>query len=274
MPMSRFWSSFWTVAGFLFLIGLFQMIADIILTGFGLLPKDWQVPMLLVSQAVVPIFATLTYVDWRWGWKADNAGLRRTGAAAFWLLPGLLVGLLAGGLVLLISGGLTDGLKLSLSQGGLFTAVFFAIGAFSTELIFRGVVVSRLQSDLSGWELLIAAVGMPIAWTFAQMVLGLGIGAGIYGLGGAVFSAFLTLLFLRTDSVWLSAGIRAGLLLLLLLLNRGLSDAALLLVFAVPTAILLWLEIDKQRTIRRPGPRKGPQRVVFGKTVRGPWGPH
>lgn len=274
MPMNRFWSAIWTVAGFLFLIGLFQMIADTILTGFGLLPGIWQVLLILISQAVVPIFSSLTFIDWRWGWKADNAGLRRTGAALFWSLPGLLVGLLAAGVALLISGGLTGGISLALSGNGLLMAALGVVGAFTTELIFRGIVVSRFQGDLSGRDLLIAAVATPIAWTVIQRIFGFGLGTGIAGLGTAVLSACLTLLFLRTDSVWLSAGIRAGLVLLPLLLNRALTENALLLVFAVPTAILLWLEIDKQRTIRRPGPRKGPQRVVFGKTVRGPWGPH
>jgi hypothetical protein len=105
---------------------------------------------------------------------------------------------------------------------------------------------------------------------------------GISTLGTAAMSVCLSLLFLRTDSVWLTAGIRMGVHLLSFGLGSSLpprtfpADAGLAIVFGVPAVIMLLLEINKLQSFRRPGggSRRGPQRVVYGRTVRGPWGPH
>lgn len=303
--MSRFWSAFWRVAGFLFLIGWLQRLAEIVLTLFTAL--DLFAPQVsrwihLLSWAVVPIMSSLTFVDWRWGWKPDNAGLRTTFPAVFWLFPGLLAGALAAGLAHLVNGALGGGgLSLtppSLSVSTLVVAVVGLVVIFGSELIYRGIVISRLQSDLSGRDLLLLAVGMPLVWVVAQQVIGRIIlinpipPTGITGLGAAALSVFLSLLFLRTDSVWLGAGVRAGAWLTSLLAGFRIGDVlgldprylgtrvlgdqtGLLLVFGIPAAILLFLEISKLGQIRRPGgPRGGSKRGVYGKTVRGPWGPH
>lgn len=295
--MSRFWSSFWTVAGFLFLLGLLQMIVDQVVTVFGLIGGTAGTFLRLLSAAVVPIWGALTFVDWRWGWKPDNAGVRTTPAAILWLLPGLAAGALAGVLAHFLTGvlgGQAARPELALSPTLLTLVAIGAVGAFTTELVFRGVVASRFQHDLGGRDLLILATVMPLAWKLIQVVVG-GVffinpqpDAAISGLGTLALSVFLTLLFLRTDSVWLSAGIRAGLGAViplpvlglsggpaqnLSLLRWGASDVSLLIVFGVPALILLLMEINRLNTFRRP-PVRRPQRPAFGKTIRGPWGPH
>ncbi|MFZ5813974.1 MAG: type II CAAX prenyl endopeptidase Rce1 family protein [Bacillota bacterium] len=298
--MSRFWSAFWTVAGFLFLMGLLQMIADTVVILFGVVPlflggqSEW---LIAISRVAVPIWGALIWGDWKWGWKSDNAGLRTTPAALFWLVPGLLGGLLAGGLALLISqGGSLSLPALKLGPEVLAATLVAMAAAFATELIFRGMVISRLQYDLAGQQLLLLALGMPLAWEFIQAVIGRVLfiypvpDPDIFGAGTVALSLFLTLLFLRTDSVWLTAGVRMGLALLSGLLGvggglsdlrlpiphlTGLGETGLLVVFGIPAAVLLALELSRLNRLRRPpGPRRGPQRVVHGKTVRGPWGPH
>lgn len=298
MPMNRFWSSFWTVAGFLFLLGWLQGLADMVLGLFGLvelvsgLAAGW---ILLISAAVVPVWGALTFIDWRWGWKPDNAGLRTNFPAVFWLFPGLLAGAVAAGLAHLINGGgqmAAPGLSFSM----ILLLAVLTVQIFASELVYRGAVISRLQSDLSGRDLLILVIGFPFAWTLIQMVIGRILwispvpATGISGMGTAALSVFLSLLFLRTNSVWLAAGVRVGLMLTAALMGLNAGDVAaglrggsgiaarggdtgLLLLFGIPAAILLWQEISRMRRVRRPGPRGG-QKVVYGKTVRGPWGPH
>jgi membrane protease YdiL (CAAX protease family) len=291
MPMNRFWSSFWTVAGFLLLLGWLQRLVDTVVTLFGILDKistQASSLVLFLSWAVVPAWGALKFVDWRWGWKPDNAGLRTTPAAAFWLIPGLLAGGLAVALVYLIGGGSISpslGRFPSVADAVVILALV-AAGAFASEVVYRGVLISRFQQDLSGMQMLLLAIGMPFVWTFAQHAIGRVLfinpvpSTGILGLGTAVMSVFLSLLFLRTDSVWLTAGMRIP----VALMGTGIMgeirppmvDQGLLIVFGIPAVILLLMELDKMGTFRRPGggPRRGPQRVVHGKTVRGPWGPH
>jgi len=283
--MNRFWSSFWTVAGCLFLLTLVQGLADRVVTLFRLV--HYVLPaaeggLLALSRAVVPIWAALTFIDWRWGWKPDNAGLRNTPAAGFWLLPGLAGGLAVAAVSFLLSGfGRLPQPDLSV-ETAIWSAVG-AVGAFATELVFRGVVISRFEQDLSGRDLLIQALVTPLAWAVAGALLlpMLGIdpypSPEIWGLGTAALSVLLSLLFLQTQSVWLVGGVRVGLGLGASLLGLTYGDTALLLVAGVPAAVLLWMELDRMRRIHRPGPRGprgGRKRVVYGKTVRGPWGPH
>lgn len=289
MPMSRFWRAFWTVAGFLFLIGWLQQIMDTVLTLFGLV--DWVAAPVagwirLVAWGVVPIWGAITFFDWRWGWKPDNAGFRTTPAAAFWLVPGLLAGVAAVVIASLLTGGLNASLPMPfLSPLTLLKALLVAVAVFASEVVYRGGVISRFQQDLSGWQMLAVSLAMPLVWSFVQSVIGFVYflpTAGVFGWGTAALSIFLSLLFLRTDSVWLSAGIRIpvalfGVEFALLTGSRPLmTEEALLVVFGIPAAVLLLLELAKFRNIRRPGggPKRGSQRVTFGKTVRGPWGPH
>ena len=287
--MSRFWSTFWTVLGCLHLIGWVTGITGEVVGLFGLLRLVAPTVNFWLAQinlTVVPIWAALTFIDWRWGWKPDNAGLRLYPAAWFWLLPGILAGGVAAVVATLISGGALALASLSLES--LVLLLLMMVQIFGAELIYRGVLISRLQSDLAGRDLLVLALAIPFVWTLAQQVVARLIfispvpGTGIAGLGTGALSVFLSLLFLRTDSVWLAAGVRMGLLVVAALfgLGRGgdlsLIEPGLLIVFGVPAVILLLMEIARLNNLRRPGgPRGGGrQRVVYGKTVRGPWGPH
>ncbi|MBP2016977.1 hypothetical protein J2Z79_000351 [Symbiobacterium terraclitae] len=281
MPVSRFWSSVWTVVGFLLLLAFLQGLADRVAILFGLLP--WVAPgvaqwALAVSRAVVPIWGALTYVDWRWGWKSDNAGLRQTPAARFWLLPGLAGGLaLAGAGFLIANWGRVP--QPDLAPVPLLQAALAAVALFGTELIFRGILASRFAQDLSGREALLLTLAGPVVWGVFAPVIGQMFlvdipHPSIDGLGAVALSLLLSLLFLQTQSAWLVAGVHIGLDLGRRLLGLAFSDAALFLVSAVPAAVLFWLEYERIRRIRRPGPRGGPRRVVYGKTVRGPWGQH
>lgn len=280
MPPNRFWSSVWTVGGFLLLITLLQMLADTIVTLFGLLDlapaaRQWA---LGISHAVVPIIGALTYVNWRWGWKSDNAGLRLTPAAGFWLLPGLAGGLALAGVAFLI-GGWGRAPELNLAAAPLLRAVLMSAALFGVELALRGIAISRFQQDLSGRDVLILALAAPVVWVVLTAMFGLGwpdpaIRAHFGGLAGLAFSVLLSLLFLQTQSVWLVAGVHIGLYLGRTVLGLTYSQLGLLVVSAVPAAVLLWLELNRMRTIRPSGPGRGRRRVVYGKTVRGPWGPH
>lgn len=282
MPNSRLWSAFWTVAGCLFLLSALQFLVNQVFTLFGLVESAAPtagVWLLRLSHAIVPIWAALAFVDWRWGWKADNAGLRNTPAARFWALPGLAGGIAAAGLCYLLMG--TGRLpQLNLQPIPLLTLAMGLVGAFATELIFRGVVISRFEQDLNGREMLLLALGMPLIWALAspllQQYFGLpgSLSPAIGGLGSAALSLLLSLIFLQTHSVWLVAGIRIGLLLGGGLLGLASSETTLLLVAGVPAAVLLFIELSGMRRIRRPGPRGGAKRVIYGKTVKGPWGPH
>lgn len=297
MPLSRFWSSFWTVAGFLFLLGLLQILVDQVLTLFGLVGGRVASFLLLLSGVVVPAWGALTYADWRWGWKPDNAGLRTGTRDILWLAPGLAAGALAGVLAHLLTGFLEGGAvrpALDLTPSVVALAAIGAAGAFTTELVFRGVVASRFQHDLSGRDVLILATAMPLVWELVQVAF-----RGVFfispqpdpaiaGLGTLALSVFLTLLFLRTDSVWLTAGIRAGLGAVIPLPVLGLSggpglnlsllrweasEISLLIVFGIPALTLLLLDINRLNMFRRPQARRA-RRPTFGKTIRGPWGPH
>lgn len=289
--MSRFWSSFWTVSGFLLLIGWLLSLAESVFTLFSLL--DFVLPQVawwihLICWGVVPLLGSLKFIDWRWGWKPDNAGLRQTPAAAFWLLPGLAAGVVAVVLSSLIGGQSLPTGWLELSLRGWLIALLWALVVFSSEVVFRGVVISRFQQDLAGRDRLIMALAMPLIWTFAQAILRGAIyvnpnpPTGVISLGTAAMSVFLSLLFLRTDSVWLTAGIRIPVALLgaefapIIDQANWISDQGLLIVFGLPAVILLVLEIMKLNNVRRPGggQRRGPQRTIHGNTIRGPWGPH
>lgn len=281
MHLNRFWSSVWTAAGFLLLITLVQMIADQVVTLFDLL--TFQAPSAAqwatrVSHAVVPILAARTYIDWRWGWKADNAGLRGTPGAVFWLLPGLAGGLALAGVAFLLDGwGRVP--QLNLAAGPLLQAALTAVALFGVEFILRGVVISRFQHDLSGRDVLILALAAPVVWVVLAASFGFGwpaqpLRAQFGGLAGIAFSALLSLLFLQTRSVWLVAGVHIGLYLGRTVLGLAYTQAALFLVAAVPAGVLLWLELNRLRTVRPAGPRQGKRRTVYGKTIRGPWGPH
>ncbi len=280
MYMNRFWSSVWGVALFLMAVGLLQYVVYRIAVLFGLLaavaPLMWK-----VVAAVVPLVGALTYIDWRWAWKPEHVGLVRTRSAALWLVPGLFFGALAALLAYALSAFLSGSLLTvpgisSLSVGALLGVAGTMVIAFNTELIFRGVVISRYQADLSHRELLLAATLTPFGWMLVQALFGFGAPpTGIDSLYMAAMSVFLSLLFLRTDSVWLSAGLHAGMVGTAGLLNLRITEAGGLAVWGTAAAILLALDWIRYQGMPRPLQRgRTGRRTVRGRTIRGPWGPH
>lgn len=280
MPVSRFWSSVWTVVLVLFALSLLSFILSEVSTLFGLLP----VPLLATVAVIVGTTAgALTYIDWRWGWQPENIGLTRRPEAALWTLVGVGVGAGAGLLSILLTQvfegrGFTLGLVAGLNLPWL-SLLVLAGTAFMVELVFRGVVVSRFQSDLSHKEMLLAATLFPFGWHLIQQLLR---GWGLFGpqitagWAGAM-SVALALLFIRFDSVWLSAGLRFGMLAVLqvLAVNQRQIETGGLIVWGGAAAVLLALEWFKHQGLpRRVQPNRGPRVMRTGRTIRGPWGPH
>jgi membrane protease YdiL (CAAX protease family) len=283
MQLNRFWSSVWSVASFLFGVGLLQYILNMVATLFGLLPQGPAMLIRMLVAVVVPIVGALTYVNWRWNWKPEHIGLPRTGTAVWHTLLGLLLGAAAAVLSAVVAGLLSGrGLTLSLptlptSTMALFLLIFSIPMAFTIELIFRGAVISRYQADLGGWEVLLAAALTPFGWLIIQRFFGFnGPPVGLETPGSMAMSVFLALLFVRTDSVWLSAGLRAGMTALAALLVSQSGGNGELVVWGVAAAVLLILEwLRQERMPKRVQPNRGYQRGHNrGRTVRGPWGPH
>lgn len=279
--MNRFWASVFGVAGYLFGIGLLMYIASIILTFFGLFPGNVVLGMIrALGLPVLGILATRTYLDWKWGWKWSNIGMGWDSTALVWLVVGLGAGALSGLAAhvasMVISGtGIAFGF-VSQEWPQWFALVQLLLVAFLVELGFRGVAVSRYQAELPHKEMLLAAVLTPFAWGILSSFFGLGFPNGVDSLWTAAMSVFLTLLFLRTDSVWLSFGLRAGLLVAIPLLGLQISEAGGFLLWGAGAAVLAFLEWQKLQGQGSPGrpPNRGPQRVNRSRTIRGPWGPH
>ena len=280
MYLNRFWASVFGVAGYLFGIGLLMYIANIIGTFFGLLEKNALVTLILdLVLPVLAIAATRTYLDWKWGWKPANVGMALGSTSLVWTVIGLGAGALAAGLAHLLSAALTGGgyavAFAGLGWPGLIALVRLLLVAFMVEMGFRGVAVSRYQTELPYKEMLLAAVLTPFAWGIVSRFFGFDFPAGIDSMWAAAMSVFLTLLFLRTDSVWLTFGLRAGMLLAIALLGLQVTQTAGLLVWGTGAVILAFLEWQKlQGRPRRPSPGKGPGRANRSRTIRGPWGPH
>lgn len=277
MQLNRFWSAIWTVVGFLFSIALLQYIADNVVTLFGLLPAlaggrvtFW---VMGIAAAILPIAGALAYINWRWSWGPEHIGLRWTATAPVWLLGGLAVGgALAYGIVQVeqFFPSTTPNLPVVVGE----PALIFALQALALEVVYRGVLISRLEYDLARKEFLLSAILLPLVWvpvqTFFQFTQP---STGVVALGTAALSVTLSLLFMRTESVWLTAGLRAGLYLAVWALGLPLSERGLMLVFGPLALVLFLMEWLKVKPISRPGTRRTQQRT-FGKTVRGPWGPH
>lgn len=279
MPVNRFWSSVGSVFAYLVGVGLLQYIIGDIVSLFGLLPDRFLLPAMALVSTVVPVVGTIMYTDWKWGWRLDHMGMR-TGLAAsagLWLLGALSgagAALLAQAVSVLLAGeSLAKAVPVLTSVSPL-TLATTLLPLFAAELVFRGAVVSRYQSDLAPREVLLAAPLTPFAWIVFNMIFPM-FGQVLPNLTQAweaPLVVFLTLLFLRTDSVWLSAGIRMGLLGAMLLLTPNTSAAGMVLVWGVAAVVLLALEWFKQQRMPRRVQPRGPQR---GRVTRGPWqGPH
>lgn len=281
MYVNRFWSSVGSVAAYLLGIGLLQYVLVIVGTLFGILPSGLVRTLIIALIAIgAPVIGTLTYVNWRWAWKADHIGAVRSSAGAVWLVIGLMIGMVAAMVVYLLSALLSDGaIPFAVPPFAAFSLLAFLQTlalAFGIELVFRGAVISRYQADLPHKELLIAALLTPFAWA---LIAGFFILPGpLTGMGSTwlmAFSVFLTLLFLRTDSVWLSTGLRGGMVGMVVALPLEISETGGLAVWGTAAAILLYQEWRKlQGQPQRVARRRGPQPSGRGRTIRGPWGPH
>jgi membrane protease YdiL (CAAX protease family) len=148
------------------------------------------------------------------------------------------------------------------------TLVMTLVTAFATEMIFRGAAISRYQADLTRREVLLAATLTPFGWLMVQRLLSVnGPPSGMNSPTEMAMSVFLALLFLRTDSVWLSAGLRAGALVLAVVLPAAAAGPGGPVLWGSAAAILLALEWFRQERM--------PRRVQSNRrTIRGPWGPH
>lgn len=278
MQVNRFWSSVGSVAAYLFAIGLLQYLAVLVVTLFGLLPATVSGPGVQLVSLVLPVAATITYVNWRWNWKPEQIGLVRAPAAAMWVLMGLILGAVAAGLVHLVSA-LSSGGSLSLlprltfNPWGLLMAL---LSAFVIELIFRGAVISRYQADLPYRELLVAALLTPFAWMIiTQLFRFYSPATGIAALWMAAMSITLTLLFLRTESVWLSAGLHGGMIGLSTAMGLAVTERGGLIVWGGAALVLAALDWRKLQGLpRRVDPRRSGRGPTRGRTIRGPWGPH
>lgn len=275
MPVNRFWSSIWSVAGYLFGIGMLQYILMQVATLFGLLPSAAQVPVVMVVVLAAPVIGTMYYIDWRWSWKGEHIGLSRDPAVAAgrWLLglgSGAVVALLAHAVSeVLTAGALTVGAPTFALPDDPIILVYGLLSLFVAELVFRGAAISRLQADLSPREVLIAAPLITLLWYLMNAVFRTGeLPTGILTPSDMAVTVFVALLFLRTDSVWLSAGLRMGFTAAGAFLSLKLSDQGEVLVWGAGALILLAMELSKLQRM--------PKRVVHrGRTTRGPWnGPH
>lgn len=256
MQMSPYWRTVWEVALLLLGVSLLTMLTGTLLSLLAFGPLVLILPLL---QSLVPAVGALVYLNWRWGWQADTIGLTG-GRHLRWLPAGLGLGLLA--LVL------THGLGL-LFGGTVLPAidpqfqVWLAVGpellsVLSVELLFRGGATARLQADLAPKEALWTALALPLAaaWLGGRLI---SVPTGIFGSEPwtLFFTASLTLLYLRTGSLWLNLGLSAVVSALPLALGLLVLPQAALLLWVVVTVILLLLE---WRRVDRMPRRFGPQR--------------
>jgi membrane protease YdiL (CAAX protease family) len=282
MPVNRFWASIGSAASFLFAIGLLHYILLSIVTLFGLLPASIGMQIELIAAVLVPVVGSLVFVKWRWNWSPEHVGLSRNQVSAVWLFLGAVVGLVAGFLAVLLTrwmGG--QGLFLGIGSIGVswVSLLFLLLSGFVVELVYRGVLVSRFQADLNHRELLLAAILAPFAWTLIQQFFRFDQPpTQIVNAWSAAMSVALALIFIRYDSVWLTAGLRFGMFGAISLLGttRDRVESGGLLVWGTIAAVLLVLEWRKlQGTPQRVQPSRGPRGLrTSGRTVRGPWGPH
>lgn len=281
MPVNRFWSSVWSVVAYLFGIAILQYIVMQLVTLFTLIPLNTVTNALV--YVVTPIAGTLVYVNWRWGWHPENLGLNWRPASFATAFLGIGIGAVAAYLMQLVSSLLKGQLVLGVGMASLepLNLILALLAAFTVELTFRGAVISRYLTDpLTRMEVLLASVLTPFAWNLIGGLLGFarfldaGLSPDQRWLG--VLSVFLALLFLRTESLWLSIGIRAGLVLTLGVLDLQVSDQGAVVLWLVAIVVLLILEWMQwqQEPHRVQGPRATYRKTFRGRVVKGPWGPH
>ncbi|HLO03419.1 MAG TPA: CPBP family glutamic-type intramembrane protease [Symbiobacteriaceae bacterium] len=259
--MSPYWRAVWEVALFLLGVSLLTTLTGMLL---GFLAFGPLVLVVAVLQSLVPIVGTLVYLDWRWGWRVDTIGLIG-GRHLRWLPAGLGLGALAlvltHGLGILLGGPVVPVLD---SSAPVWLAVGPAlISVLSVELLFRGGATARLQADLAPKEALWTALALPLvaSWLSGSLI---SVPSGIHTREPwtLFFTAALTLLYLRTGSLWLNLGLSAVVMVLPLALGLFILPQAALLLWVTVAVILLimaWRRVDRM-------PRRvGPQRQRMGR---------
>lgn len=255
MPISPFWRAVGEVAGLLLAVSLLNVLSGMILGVFAI---GVFAPILGALQGAIAVAGALTYMSWRWGWQADTIGL--TGARNLrWLPAGLGLGL--GALVLTWALSIPFGYGLipavNPTTTGLVAALPFLVSVLAVEVVYRGGATARLQADLAPKEALWTALVLPLVayWLGGFLAVQTGIQAGQPWT--LFFTAALTLLYLRTGSLWLNLGLHGVVVLVPVLLGLRLAPQAALLLWAVVVAILLYLEWKRiERMPRRLGPTR------------------
>lgn len=284
MPNNGFLGSIWRVILLVVGVRLLEYVVGLIAMLFGFLPvlvnenvTHW---ILLLVAVVVPTWGTLTYTNWKWGWKPENMGMARRPAAVGWVLLGLVLGAGAAGaayaLTAFLPGGAGTVAVPGLAAFRLYD-VLQAMGlAVGLEVMYRGAVISRYQTDMDKRQVLWASLLTALAALIIETLFQGKPGPTTATMGTAAMSVALSLIFIWTDSVWFTIGLHVAMVTLPHILTLKATDNARMLVWGVVAAILFALEWNRlNRAPRRvqPGGRggRGPQR---GQTIRGPWGPH
>jgi hypothetical protein len=231
-----------------------------------------------VVAAVIPVVGTLFYADWRWGWKPDYLGLSSKPASLGWFAAGLAGGGLAAVAARVVSAFMA-GVPLTplvspvpaLSGADWLAILVILLPVFASELVFRAAVISRYQSDLTAREVLIAGTLTPFGWLIIAQFFRFSAPPNLLSAWDIPLLVFLALLYIRTDSVWLTTGIRVGMIAGMTLLAPGATQGALV-VAGVAAVIMLLLEWFRKGRMPR---RVEPRRTSRGRVYQGPWnGPH
>jgi membrane protease YdiL (CAAX protease family) len=259
VQLNPFWRSVWEV--FLFLVGI-SLLGSIVTILIGWIPLGINLHLIL-EGAVVPIAGAMAYLNWRWGWQADTIGLRAK-PGPLWFGVGVGIGVISLAAIYLL--GALFGAPLPKvnrpDEVALLSGFASALLAVAAEIIFRGGVTPRFQADLGAKEAFWAALVAPVVSTYLSSGIPTGIVPG--ALWTLFFSAVLTLLFLRTGSLWLTIGLHATMGAMPVVLRDVLPQAALLYwgAVAILLALLEWSRLKRfPRRINPHGPR----------TKRQPW---
>lgn len=261
MQMSPYWRAVWEVALFLLGVSLLSTLTGML---FSFLAFGSLIFVLAFVQSLVPAVGALVYLDWRWGWRADTIGL--TGWRHLrWLPAGVGLGALAlvltHGLGILFGGSMMPTLHPELQ-------VWLAVGpalvsVVAVELLFRAGATARLQADLAPKEALWTALALPLVayWLSGSLI---SVPSGIHSREPwtLFFTAALTMLYLRTGSLWLNLGLSVVVTVLPLGLGLLILPQAALLLWVTVAAILLLME---WRRVDRMPRRFGPQRQRMGR---------
>ncbi|HYG58834.1 MAG TPA: CPBP family glutamic-type intramembrane protease [Symbiobacteriaceae bacterium] len=282
MQLNRFWSAVWAVTVFLVSVGLLNVLIASLAGLVTLFAPAVGQYLIGAVEVVVPVIGAILYMDWRWGWKPGHIGMAPEASVAAWLVGGLAAGV-AGAYLMQIASHMLSGPALVVTAPALNpdmrVPVLALLSLFSVELAFRGAAISKLKASLSPREVMLAAPLVPFGWIMVSAVVGRFLFIGNLSTGiapslpwTALLSIFLSLLYMRIQSVWLSAGIHMGVLGAFLFLDLQVSANGGMVVWGAAALVLLALEWFRQERM----PKRIPPKKTYqgGRTVRGPWGPH